>query len=214
MQRRSRASSSTKYAAASLVRGVFPPILKRFADRASHSQLRGGGSKERVKQFFFLVNVLRTALHFLPMSMRSPCSLPAAAASSPPPLGVKSEAAARGRKNRKFGRKSGAKASCLRNRKSQPVHWQAVGWGEGQTMIMLPSSRYRLGSIYSCGNTCSRMGNALMYAKGNENNIQLDADEATCFGQRCGSAGECVTCTLNPNLPRNSIHAQQHIRIG
>ena len=48
------------------------------------------------------------------------------------------------------------------------MHWQAVGWGEGQTMIMSPSSRYRLGSIYCCGNACSRMGNALMRAKGNE----------------------------------------------
>ena len=53
-----------------------------------------------MKQFVLKVNVLRAVLHFLPMSMRGPCSCipqPAAAASSPPPLGVAREAAARGR---------------------------------------------------------------------------------------------------------------------
>ena len=137
------------------------PLLNRFTDCASHSQLRGGGGKECVKQFVLKVNVLRAVLHFLPMSMRSPCSCiprPAAAASSPHPLGVAREAAARGRRNRKFRRKSGARASCLRNRRSQPEHWQAIGWGEGLNDVHVASS------MYSCGNTCSRMSNALVYA--------------------------------------------------
>jgi hypothetical protein len=164
MQRRSRASSSTKCVAACYVHAVYPPFKSFYRLCISFAAWRR--RRQRVREAICSQSKrFACSAAFLTYEYAGPVFVYSTACRGrilPAPARCSERSGSEGalyqRRNRKFRRKSGARASCLRNRRSQPEHWQAIGWGEGLNDVHVASS------MYSCGNTCSRMSNALVYA--------------------------------------------------